>query len=144
MGILYLGILSYQDVFKKRIVDDRFNYMMMGATVPLYFLFHASFLYILTLLALSVGLSYGLRKLKVIGDGDTKTIVWSFMGWGVLGLPLLITYILIFVGLYLFNVACLFTLNKCLKNFHKDRFKFPLFPTFWMSFVVVVVLAVFS
>lgn len=94
-GCLHLVILSIMDIWKKGWVDDRHNWMMSGITITLYTIQRRPLWYILVTIALIIGLNYGLKKFKVLGEADVNTISWIFIGYMIINSDLLVGFFLI-------------------------------------------------
>lgn len=95
IGTLYLIFLTYQDYKNKRIVDDRHNYMMMGATFMLFSHFHIKLWFIFVMIGITIGLHYFLNKIKSFGRADNKTISWIFLGLAIINLGYVVFFFLI-------------------------------------------------
>jgi hypothetical protein len=136
MGVLYLLVLTYQDIFKKRLVDDRYNYLMIGATIPLIINSNLGLWVIAIGISLSIGLTYMFGKMNVFGQGDLKAILWSFLGFFSFGYVYVIHYIVAFVFCYFLFVGYYKILEKVKKI--KYTLKLPGFPILLLSYITVV------
>ena len=134
IGIIHLLILSYQDIRHKKLVDDRHNWFMTGATIMLLSHFHHSTKYILFISVVALSLMYFIKKFKLMGEADTKTILWTFTGFGFIGLWSLIPYLILLSTLYVFQAAVNFILCKYL--FKRKITNFPAYPLFLVSFIL--------
>lgn len=97
LGFFYLIRLVWQD-YKKMLVDDRFNYFMLGVTVSLLSHVYRSLWYILALVVLVLVIDFVARRYRVIGAGDLSAIRWVILGFGyldpyVLGLFVLLWFV---------------------------------------------------
>lgn len=136
MGILYLTILTYQDFANKRLVDDRYNYLMIGATIPLIVYSSLGLWAIVVAIGLSIGLAYMFGKMKVFGPGDLKAIIWSFLGFVSFGSVYLIHYIAAFTFCYFAYIGYMYLYYKT-KN-QTWTGKIQGFPILLVSFIAVV------
>jgi hypothetical protein len=98
MGLFYLGILTVQDYRNMRMVDDRYNYLMLGASISLVSHTNNSFWYLLGLTAILFILYGYLRKLKPLGEADINTISWIFLGYGIIRAANLGVFVAIFTA----------------------------------------------
>lgn len=135
-GIIYLLILTYQDYKKNKLVDDRYNYFMMGVTFSLLSHYGRPIWYIFGLLAVSILLMIYVSKTGILGEADSKTLFWSFYGFGILGFWSLLWYSIILSGV--------FTLHTILKLIlYKTKAKVQGYPIFLISFIVTSLLFIF-
>jgi len=133
-GFLYLLKLTIEDLKNKMWVDDRLNYFMIGVVATMIFTYDRSIGYILTLIAVNLLLMFFIDKRKLMGEADTKTILWSFTGYGMINPVLLMIYVIVFI--FCIVVSCITT--KLLK---KKLIKFPAYPSFFISFIVTFIVA---
>lgn len=91
-GIINLIILSYQDLFKNNNIDDRKNYFMRGMTFSLLGIIPISFWYIFVLIIGLIIFILILNKYKTLAEGDTSTLGWIFLGFGILGVNALLLF----------------------------------------------------
>jgi len=103
IGILYLILLTYQDYKNNMMIDDRYNYFMFGFTIALFQYYDVHWWYILIIMALAIGLGIFIGFTKAMGRGDIKTILWSFVGFGLISLHALIGYLICFLGIFIFH-----------------------------------------
>jgi len=101
MGVLYLMILTYQDYKNKMLVDDRKNYLMLGATIALISHFKVRFIYMLGLILIIFFIRWIFKKYNTIGDADINSLSWLFLGFGIISPFYLLTFLLIFTLLYI-------------------------------------------
>lgn len=135
-GILYLLILTYQDYKKNKLVDDRYNYFMMGVTFSLLSHYSQPIWYIFGLLAVSILLMVYVSKTGILGDADSKTLFWSFFGFGIISFWSLLWYSITFTGV--------FTIHTILKIIiYKTKAKAQGYPIFLISFIVTSLLFIF-
>ena len=82
MGVMYIGIMLWQDVMHKRMVDSRHNYFMTGYTVALGWIYHHVWWYILTVLLVAMGLQLYFSMLAAgrLGAVDAHTLGWVLIG----------------------------------------------------------------
>jgi len=100
IGILYLIILTWQDINSMK-VDDRYNYFMFGLTASLY-AYHAIpwwFLFIVIGLAFGLGFFMTYAQ-KYWGRGDLKTFLWSFIGFAIIDITSMVYYLFAFTAFY--------------------------------------------
>lgn len=131
-GLIYLVRLSYQDI-KNRMIDDRFNYLMIGATLPLYFIYQPNWWWFLLVMVMSLFLSYLFSKYRVFGSGDIKTVFWTFTGFGIIGIDILKTYAIIFTILYVVFLGTIKIIDKV--YIIVDLPRLPALPLFLISFI---------
>jgi hypothetical protein len=129
IGLIHLVIMSYQDIFKKRLVDDRHNYFMFGSTVMLLTVYHRSLWYILTLFIIVLCLNLFLKKTKAIGEADISSFNWLIFGFGYIG-----TDVLIFFVLTIIVLSILFFVFD--KLFFKLKVPSPFIPVLAISFII--------
>jgi hypothetical protein len=113
IGIIYLIILVVQDYKEERMVDDRFNFFMMGVSISLISHFHRPlWLYVVYIIVL-LGMYWFLKKMKALGEADLKTIAWILLGYSIINtfyllvfsiLLLLATLLTIGLKKYLFKI----------------------------------------
>lgn len=101
LGVIRLIILVYQDFKHNKKIDDRHNFFMMGATAMLITSFSNPTGYYLTLIPLVFILRYIFLKLKVMGAGDGNTVIWMFVGFGMVSPYSLIAFMLIFTAAFM-------------------------------------------
>lgn len=127
-GTLYLIILTYQDIRHKRLVNDRYNYLMIGVTISL--TSHVSvilwriFIFIGVILALFIFLN----KFKVLGEADIKTISWIFLGYGIIN----VFYLLWFTAWFIIITLLHYGILKA----YRVKGYVPYYPVILASFVV--------
>ena len=129
IGTLYLIYLTYQDYNNKMMVDDRKNFFMMGLTMGLLSLYARNLLYIVFLVGFVVLLTFVFSKYKVMGRADIKTFMWSFFGFGILGVNILIFYLVCFIFV---NTFFYFLKVKFFKYYNPV----PYYAVFLISFVL--------
>lgn len=141
IGILHLLILSYQDIRHKKLVDDRHNWFMAGATIMLLSQYSHRTRYILFISVMALTLMYFINKFKLMGEADSKTILWTFTGFGFIGLWSLIHYLIVLSILYVFQTTINIVLCKFI--FKRKIEKFPAYPMFLVAFILSYWLFVF-
>lgn len=132
-GIFKLVIMTYQDLTKNKLIDDRGNYFMMGVTISLLSHFVPKLSYMLLLTVIVLALRHYVLKYKIVGEGDGNAILWIFLGFGLLGWQLLVAYCIIFISIYCTYMG--------LKTYvFKIEGSVAGFPVFLVSFIVAAVL----
>lgn len=101
MGIIYLLILTYQDYKNKMVVDDRKNYLMLGATIALISHFKVGLIYMLILLSIIIFIGWLFNKYKTLGKADINSLRWLFLGFGIISIYYLLAFLVIFTLLYI-------------------------------------------
>jgi hypothetical protein len=129
IGTLYLIMLTYSDIKNKMVVDDRHNYMMFGVTFSLIFILHRSLLFILLTLAIIIGLNIFMNKVKVLGDGDTKSITWILYGYSIINM-----FNLIWFFIMLTSITIIFW--TIVKGIFKVKGAAPFYPVILLSFIL--------
>lgn len=127
MGTLYLIFLTYKDFKDKRVIDDRHNYLMLGASISLLSHLRRSFWYMLAIVLVTVILSIYLRKFKVIGEADITALSWIFLGYGIINI-----FKLAWFGFYFIIITVFYNFLK-FKVF-KTKQNTPFFPVILISF----------
>lgn len=84
-GTFFLIYMTYQDLRHKRVIDDRFNYIMLGLTVSIPSHIYNGFWYVLLVAFALVGLRLYLMRTKIIGEADIHAIMWMMAGFAFLG-----------------------------------------------------------
>lgn len=130
MGTLYLIFLTYKDFRNKRIIDDRHNYLMMGATISLLSHIPRNLLFMLLLMAVIIGLRLYLTKFKVIGEADINALTWIFLGYGIINI-----FKLAWFGVFFIIIVSAYSFLKFAVFKYKQET--PFFPviliTFWFN-----------
>lgn len=142
LGAIHLFILTYQDIFKKRWVDDRHNYFMIGATMMLLELYNINFWALFGVIITAGLLISYVTKFKVMGAADTKTIGWTFTGFAIISIPVLIKYAILFFSLLTtaFIVAYFLKNQKRIKIINKRQYKIPLYPVFFAAYIYTILM----
>lgn len=138
-GTLYLIRLTYQDFKNNMLIDDRYNFFMMGLSISLYSLFKHRFLYIIGIVAGILIISQLIKKLKVVGEGDTNAITWIFTGYAIIGIEKLIMFFLSFAIITTFYYVLKFIISKMVKG--NVNQKMPFFIVILISFITTNLLA---
>jgi len=115
------------------IVDDRYNYFMMGATAMLYSGTSRGWWFILFILMLAITLSISLKMLNVLGSADLKTIFWSFIGFSLIAMSKLVAYLLILAVIISLYHALKAVLSK-LTNTQISHL--PFYPVLLITFIL--------
>ncbi len=131
MGVIYLCIMTYQDYTRKMLIDDRYNYLMIGATAMLYQTYKHHWSYLLFVIGLAIILSISMVYLKAFGQGDSKIVLWSFIGFAIINIFYLLTYLLFFMGVYMIHRSIWAIINKMTKQ---DIKRLPGLPVFLISY----------
>lgn len=100
-SVINLVYLTWQDYANKTLVDDRKNWFMLGITVSLYSHVNLSLWYILGLIFTSVILFMYMNKIKALGEADTNTLSWLFLGLGFINVYYLIYFFTVLFALTL-------------------------------------------
>lgn len=107
IGTFYLLLLTYQDYKNNRMVDDRRNWFMLGISVSLISHTYTTFWYKLALSIILIVLYIFMRKIKALGEADTNTYSWIFLGFGLIN-PY---YLMLFTGIFIV-LTLLYTILK--------------------------------
>lgn len=99
LGLFYLILLTYKDFKNNMWVDDRLNYIMIGLSISLYSHIRPVWWYVLTIIAVTIGLNIYLRWKKPLGEADISTITWLFLGFAIIDLGYLVIFIMILLVL---------------------------------------------
>ena len=94
LGTVYLIFMTWQDLTHNMMVDDRYNFLMLGLTVSLYSHFHWGLVYSLSLFAIVLTMSWLLSRFHIVGDADVSTVRWVFWGFGIIS-PFIVVYWLV-------------------------------------------------
>lgn len=117
-GGIQLLIATYKDFTNKRLIDERHNYLMTGASLMLLSVYPKNFLYILILFLLITLLFILFKRFKIIGEADIQAISWILLGLGFLSPIFMVWFVLYFSGISLLYAAVktilvkLFSKNK--------------------------------
>jgi hypothetical protein len=112
MGTLYLIFLTYKDYKNKRIIDDRHNYLMLGASIALLSHISRNLLYMLLIMVVIIGLRWYLNKFKVIGEADINALSWIFLGFGIINIFKLAWFGIFFIIITAFYTGLKFYVFK--------------------------------
>lgn len=99
MGSLHLGILGFQDLRNNMLVDDRRNWLMMGATVMILSHVHRSIWYILLLIVILLVAGFFVRRFRVFGEADLMGFAWIYFGFGYVNPFVLFWFVIFCFGL---------------------------------------------
>lgn len=131
LGTLYLVVLTYKDVRQNRLVDDRYNWFMMGLTIALTMIVKRPFLYIIVILVITALMVGFLVRYAKLGSADGSTFLWSFVGFGIIG-----PYGQ-FVLWYALSLLFFSTLYYGVKRFIiRERRETPFYPVILLSYVL--------
>lgn len=131
LGLVYLLILTYQDIFKKRMVNERYNWFMMGLSAGLIPLFSHVWWYLLALIGISIGLGVyiGVYLKRSYGQVDAQSITWVFYGFALIGFDKLITFTVTFI-------STLIIYQIIRRIGWKNEKKAPFYPVILLSFII--------
>lgn len=138
LGIIHLLILAYQDVRNKTWVDDRHNWFMMGLTASLYSHYYNKWWFLLIIILIILILTKFINKFKLLGEADSKTILWSFIGFAIMSVYLLFWYAVTFIVIYLFAALIVKLISKYMIK--KKIEKYPAYPIFLLSFLITAII----
>lgn len=129
IATIYLIILTYQDYKKKMLVDDRFNYLMMGVTFSLLSHVKRPLWFIFFCLIVIIGMTILFTKVKSVGAADTKTLSWLFYGFCIINISALGFYTIIFLAsVVLYNAVKLYVF--------KYKKPTPFYPVILIPFII--------
>jgi len=81
LGTIYLIVLTYQE-FKKQQISEKFNFLMMGASLMLLSETTYGIPYLLGISFLTSLLSIVLSYFKAINQNEATGLIWLFLGFG--------------------------------------------------------------
>ena len=118
MGTLNLIRLTYQDFKNNMEIDDRYNYLMTGATIMLLQIYRRGILLILAFIGLIIVMTFLLKKLEAIGAGDISSISWIFLGFMIINPAMLIIFLTAyaFFTLIYFGIRALIFKHQNISN----------------------------
>lgn len=93
IGCLDLLLMTIQDL-RTGFIDDRYNYVMMGLVLAMYFVSGRPFIYLVAVLIIAV--CFPLATKKVFAAGDIGVLTWMLIGLGILGPTFLYLFFIIF------------------------------------------------
>lgn len=129
LGTIYLLVLTWQDYKNNKMVDDRRNWLMMGLSISLISHTYTTIWYKLAL-AIILGLLYVfLRKIKTLGEADTNTYTWIFLGFGLIN-PY---YLGLFTIIFIVNTILFSLLKKLFKIEEATQFYGVLLTSFVLT-----------
>jgi len=133
-GLVYLALLTYQDFKHNKLVDDRLNYYMSGVTSFLILFSPEPLFYRLAVYFIAAPLIWVLiKKFSPLGAGDRNTILWSFVGFALLGIyPIILYFVIILVLTLVYNLLK--------KMIIKDNKPFQYYPVLFSSFLLTALL----
>lgn len=135
-GTMQLLVATYKDFKNKRLVDERHNYLMVGASLMLIGFFQRDFWYIILNVALMMILGSLTKKIKGIGEADIQALMWIYLGYGLINPLYLIWFLIIFTVLSLIYV---FTKKIIVRMYVKDKKPVPT-----PFFIVILISFVFN
>lgn len=96
-GLVALLLMSFQDIFNDRKIDDRRNWFMIGATYLLIAAYNANvWLAILASMAMMGFVYVASHYVKSVGRADTNCLLWMTLGFYLLGLKPLLMFFIVF------------------------------------------------
>jgi len=101
IGTFKLIILSWQD-FKKKCVDDRYNFFMIGLSFSFLAYLKPNFIYLLGISFTAPLLYIFIKKLNIFGKGDINTFTWFILGYGLISPYILAGFLIIFIAIFIF------------------------------------------
>lgn len=101
-ALFNLIYLTYKDYRNNMMVDDRRNWFMMGISLSLISHIPHGLLYILFIIVISLTAGHFLKKYKAIGRADINSLMWLYMGLGIIGPGPLVGFIIIYSACMLF------------------------------------------
>lgn len=132
-GLLYLCILAWQDVRHKLMVDSRLNSFMMGVTVSLLSHYRTPWWYVTVLIVVAILIKVWIDKSGYFGQADGSSIMWMFLGWGIIN-----TFLLGLFSIMLLLVSAGYIgLLRVMRKGHK----WPFYPALAASFTLAVISA---
>lgn len=138
VGTIKLAILTYQDLFNKMIVDDRYNYFMMGSSMALIMVYDVRWWYFLNLLVIGLIFSFLFIKYGKIGSGDIKTLLWIFIGFGIISWVILVIFVCLLAGMLLVSWLSYYICIK-LNLINQETEGFPAYPAIFGSFILTFI-----
>lgn len=115
IGTIYLIILTWQDYKHNMLVDDRKNFFMLGASVILLEFFWHRWTYRLAIFGLVILFNYLFNKYNILGTGDVHSIIWIFLGMGLISIYALA----VFVGVFIVINVIYHTIRKLVFKYNK-------------------------
>lgn len=138
-GTINLIRLTYQDYKNNMMINDKYNWFMLGVSIGLFAIFKHRFIYVLGLIFGSIFISKVLIRLKALGDGDISAINWLYLGYGIIGIKPLVTFFLCFTTILTLYFSLKYLISKILKGNFKQ--KMPFFAVLLVCFIVTNILA---
>lgn len=131
-GLLYLAMLTYQDIKNKMMVDDRHNYYMWGMTVALSWWYWHSFLYIMCVVVIIIFAMWLWSKYKIYGAADINSLGWIMVGLWVFGAFYMVFYyvLMVFLGF----------VNNIIAKKIGYKSEAPFYPVIFGCFLTTVIL----
>lgn len=124
LGAIELLFMTVQDL-RRRLVDDRLNFLMFGATASLITIQKWGNLYPILILIIVYINSYFLHKFKFFAEADFNSYIWVSTGFAYINPYLYVLFIVLFTAISL--------LYQFLLQFIKLEEK-PFYPVFLLSF----------
>lgn len=97
VGLLYLGLMTFQDLRHKMNVDDRRNWFMSGVAISLLSHISMDWWALLGLVIFNIVFRLILKKFKVFGDADLNSLLWINSGFGILSFGWLAVWLIVFL-----------------------------------------------
>lgn len=129
LGTIYLLILTWQDYKNNKMVDDRRNWLMMGLSISLISHTYTTIWYKLALAIILALLYVFLRKIKTLGEADSNTYTWIFLGFGLIN-PY---YLALFTAIFIVNTILFSLLKKLFKIKEATQFYGVLLTSFVLA-----------
>lgn len=134
-GLVALLIMSWQDVFNNKKVDDRRNWFMIGATYILIAVLHANiWIVVLVSFILMLGIFLSNKYLPSVGRADVNCLLWILLGFYLIGVKSLVVFCVVFMGVHFAYVIA----AKLM-----DLDKLPYVPVLFFDFLFTVLLSRF-
>jgi hypothetical protein len=134
-GVLYLLTLTYQDIFRHRIIDNRLNWFMLGMTYGLLAMIHHDLYYIISVALVGFGISWLMTKYG-FGKGDAYSMMWCFVGWSFVGLQAGFLFVACIFLVVLVMRAYFYVTIRLRKLNMQNPVVLPFYPAFLAIFVL--------
>lgn len=139
IGTIYLLILLYQDYKNNQWVDDRYNYLMIGASIGLLYLKQYRAVYIFLVIAIGILFKIVMGKLaKGMGEADINSLSWIIVGFAYISLYTVAIFAALFTVFLIIYYAAYMLIVKLT---HSPRTGSPLYYVITLAFVCTNALA---
>lgn len=128
LGTIYLFILTWMDLKNNMRIDDRFNHFMLGISISLYSHYNHGILYGISILGIVLLLRLLLSKMKFVGDGDSNTLMWIFLGLSIINPIHTFFFYILFITITI--------LYRLLIKILKLSMPQPYYPVILLSFIL--------